>query len=315
MTTLALMQEALVLKRMGAIGVYLAFVVDKLTDYHSSLCSWHNGRDLIRNTFGRQAIPMVWDYAEANPFSNSTGSFANTLDWILKNIIEFPKNTQLGIVKQADATIDNALRSIMISTDPPYYDNIGYADLSDYFYIWMRQSLRDTYPQLFRTMLVPKAEELVATPYRFEGDTERAKDFFESGMLETFKRIHTYTREDIPVTVFYAFKQSETVNSDGTEDGPSTASTGWETMLTALINSGFAITGTWPMRTELANKLVAIDANVLASSIVLVCRKRSSSNDTMSRRDFLSILHREMKDALKKLNKPTLPQLTWLKLL
>lgn len=284
-----------------AIGVYLAFVVDKLTDYHSSLCSWHNGRDLIRNTFGRQAIPMVWDYAEANPFSNSTGSFANTLDWILKNIIEFPKNTQLGIVKQADATIDNALRSIMISTDPPYYDNIGYADLSDYFYIWMRQSLRDTYPQLFRTMLVPKAEELVATPYRFEGDTERAKDFFESGMLETFKRIHTYTREDIPVTVFYAFKQSETVNSDGTEDGPSTASTGWETMLTALINSGFAITGTWPMRTELANKLVAIDANVLASSIVLVCRKRSSSNDTMSRRDFLSILHREMKDALKKL--------------
>ena len=284
-----------------AIGVYLAFVVDKLTDYHSSLCSWHNSRDLIRNTFGRQAIPMVWDYAEANPFSSSTGSFANTLNWILKNIVEFPINTQSGVVKQADATIDNNLRSIMVSTDPPYYDNIGYADLSDYFYIWMRQSLRDTYPQLFRTMLVPKAEELVATPYRFDGDTERAKDFFESGMLETFNRIHTYTREDIPVTVFYAFKQSETVNTDGSEDGLSTASTGWETMLTALINSGFAITGTWPMRTELANKLVAIDANVLASSIVLVCRKRSPSNDTMSRRDFLSILHREMKDALKKL--------------
>lgn len=284
-----------------AIGVYLAFVVDKLTDYHSTICSWTADRETIRSTFARQAIPMVWDYTEANPFSASTGSFANTLDWILKNIVEFPINTEPGVVKQADATIDNALRSIMVSTDPPYYDNIGYADLSDFFYVWMRQSLRNTYPQLFRTMLVPKAEELVATPYRFEGDTERAKDFFESGMLETFNRIHTYTREDIPVTVFYAFKQSETANSDGTEDAPSTASTGWETMLTALITAGFAITGTWPIRTERSVRTVAIGSNALASSIVLVCRKRSHSNDTMSRRDFLSILQREMKDALKKL--------------
>jgi len=246
-----------------AIGVYLAFLVDKLADRNSSVCSWDSTRDGIRNTFGRQAIPMVWDYAEANPFSNSSGCLSNTLTWVTKCILEFPRSAIQGHAQQYDATQDNGLRSIMVSTDPPYYDNIGYADLSDYFYIWMRKSLKNTYPGLFSTMLVPKAEELVATPYRFDGSKDRARDFFEDGMLRTFRQVHEYTREDIPVTIYYAFKQSETGTED--EDDPNditavTASTGWETMLSAVVNAGFCITGTWPIRTEMQNRAVGMNA-------------------------------------------------------
>ena len=250
-----------------AVGVYLAFVIDKMTDYNSSICSWNPPREGLRNTFGRQAIPMVWDYAEANPFSNSSGCFDNMAEWVTKCISELPAN-QISEVSQFDAQSDCGLRNIMVSSDPPYYDNIGYADLSDFFYVWMRQSLKDTYPKLFRTMLVPKAEELVATPYRFEGSTEKARDFFEDGMLNTCQQIYQYAREDIPVTIYYAYKQSDT------DEDSKTASTGWETMLSAIIRAGFAITGTWPMRTEMANRSIASGTNALASSIVLVCRKR-----------------------------------------
>ena len=250
-----------------AVGVYLAFVIDKMTDYNSSICSWNPPREGLRNTFGRQAIPMVWDYAEANPFSNSSGCFDNMAEWVTKCISELPAN-QISEVSQFDAQSDCGLRNIMVSSDPPYYDNIGYADLSDFFYVWMRQSLKDTYPKLFRTMLVPKAEELVATPYRFEGSTEKARDFFEDGMLHTCQQIYQYAREDIPVTIYYAYKQSDT------DEDSKTASTGWETMLSAIIRAGFAITGTWPMRTEMANRSIASGTNALASSIVLVCRKR-----------------------------------------
>lgn len=183
----------------------------------------------------------------------------------------------------------------MISTDPPYYDNIGYADLSDYFYVWMRQALKDTYPKIFRTMLVPKTEELVATPYRFEGSVEKARDFFEDGMFNTCCRLYQYAREDIPVTIYYAFKQSETDADD------TTASTGWETMLSAIIRSGFTITGTWPMRTEMSSRAIALGSNALASSIVLVCRKRSEAARSVTRREFINALHREMRPALEKL--------------
>jgi len=287
-----------------AIGVYLAFLVDKLADRNSSVCSWDSTRDGIRNTFGRQAIPMVWDYAEANPFSNSSGCLSNTLTWVTKCILEFPRSAIQGHAQQYDATQDNGLRSIMVSTDPPYYDNIGYADLSDYFYIWMRKSLKNTYPGLFSTMLVPKAEELVATPYRFDGSKDRARDFFEDGMLRTFRQVHEYTREDIPVTIYYAFKQSETGTED--EDDPNditavTASTGWETMLSAVVNAGFCITGTWPIRTEMQNRAVGMNANALASSIVLVCRKRHPSASFVTRKDFLATLRRELKPALVQL--------------
>ena len=277
-----------------AVGVYLAFVVDKMADRGSSICSWDSSRDGLRNTFGRQAIPMVWDFAEGNPFSNSSGCIDNMIDWVLKCVEEFPASAS-GYVKQFDAQSDSGLRNIMISTDPPYYDNIGYADLSDYFYVWMRQALKGTYPKLFRTMLVPKAEELVATPYRFEGSVEKARDFFEDGMFNTCCRLHDYSRDDIPVTIYYAFKQSET----DTED--TTASTGWETMLSAIIRAGFSITGTWPMRTEMANRSIASGTNALASSIVLVCRKRAETAGSVTRREFINALHREMRPALEKL--------------
>lgn len=185
----------------------------------------------------------------------------------------------------------------MVSSDPPYYDNIGYADLSDFFYVWMRQSLKDTYPKLFRTMLVPKAEELVATPYRFEGSTEKARDFFEDGMLHTCQQIYQYAREDIPVTIYYAYKQSDT------DEDFKTASTGWETMLSAIIRAGFAITGTWPMRTERAVRTIAQGTNALASSIVLVCRKRPADAPQTTRRGFIAELKRELRPALQKLQR------------
>lgn len=277
-----------------AVGVYLAFVVDKMADRGSSICSWDNTRDGLRNTFGRQAIPMVWDYAEGNPFSNSSGCIDNMLDWVIKCICEFPASAK-GNVKQFDAQSDSGLRNIMVSTDPPYYDNIGYADLSDFFYVWMRQALKETYPKVFRTMLVPKAEELVATPYRFDGSVEKARDFFEDGMFNTCCRLFEYARDDVPVTIYYAFKQSETDSDD------STASTGWETMLSAIIRAGFAITGTWPMRTEMANRSIASGTNALASSIVLVCRKRPQDARSVTRREFINALHREMRPALEKL--------------
>ena len=190
------------------------------------------------------------------------------------------------------------MRNILVSTDPPYYDNIGYADLSDFFYVWLRRSLRSTYPELFGTMLVPKHEELVATPYRENRGKDGAKRFFEQGMFQTFKQVYEYAREDVPVTIYYAFKQSET---EKVNDSNATASTGWETMLAAIIRAGFSITGTWPMRTEMANRNIASGANALASSIVLVCRKREPDAPMATRRDFVAALKRELRPALDKL--------------
>ncbi len=283
-----------------AIGVYLAFIVDKLADYNSSICSWISSLSsgAIRNTFARQAIPMTWDYAEANPFSGSCGSYDSMLLWIRKAIVEFPRAREVGFARQFDAQSDNGMRGIVVSTDPPYYDNIGYADLSDYLYVWLRQSLRHTYPKLFSTMLVPKHEELVATPYRENRGKTGAHDFFEEGMFQTFKQVYEYSRDDVPVTIYYAFKQSETETKNDIE---ATASTGWETMLSAIIRSGFAITGTWPMRTEREARTIASGANALASSIVLVCRKRPEDAPMGTRRDFVMALKRELGSALDKL--------------
>lgn len=281
-----------------AVGVYLAFIVDKLTDYHSSICSWHVSRELIRNTFGRQAIPMAWDYAEGNPLSSSAGSFDSMLKWIIDALIALPRAASTGYARQFDAQSDNGMRNIMVSTDPPYYDNIGYADLSDFFYVWLRRSLRNTYPKLFGTMLVPKHEELVATPYRENRGKEGAKEFFEQGMFQTFRQVYEYAREGVPVTIYYAFKQSET---EKVNDSDATASTGWETMLAAIIRAGFSITGTWPMRTEMANRNIASGTNALASSIVLVCRKREPDAPMATRRDFVATLKRELRPALDKL--------------
>ena len=280
-----------------AISVYLAFLVDKLADRSSSICSWDISRDGLRNTFGRQAIPMAWDYAEGNPFSNSSGCFDNMSEWITKCLLTLPAEA-FGEAKQWNAQSDCGLRQIMVSTDPPYYDNIGYADLSDYFYIWLRQSLRSVYPELFRTMLVPKAEELIATPYRHDNNKIKAKAFFEDGMLQACRQLYQYASETLPVTIYYAYKQSETKEQAGQKV---TSSSGWETMLSAIIKAGFAITGTWPISTEMANRSVASEANALASSIVLVCRKRSASAPTISRRRFITELSNELQPALKKL--------------
>ena len=282
-----------------AVITFLCCILDKLADYNSSICSWLILRDGVRNTFARQALPMVWDYTEANPFSNSSGCWDNMSNWVIKCIENLPANIP-GYSVQFDAQKDNGLRNIMVSTDPPYYDNIGYADLSDFFYIWLRHSLSDVYPELFGTMLVPKGEELVATPYRFEGKIGKAKEFFENGMFNAFEKVHIYSKENIPVTIYYAYKQTE---SDASDLKGQNISTGWETMLSAIIRAGFSITGTWPMRTEMANRSIASGSNALASSIVLVCRKRPEDAPVCTRRDFTNSLKRELKPALKELQR------------
>jgi putative DNA methylase len=273
-----------------ALAVYLGFAVDKATDYHSTICSWHSSKELIRNTFGRQAIPMTWDYAETNPFSESAGNISSGFEWSQKVLALLPASIP-SICKQSDAASQVISTDKVVSTDPPYYDNIGYADLSDFFYVWMRRSLRNIYPALFGTMAVPKAEELVATPYR-HGSKEKAEAFFMDGMTRAIHNLAVQAHPAFPVTIYYAFKQSET------KEG-STTSTGWVTFLEAVIQAGFSIDGTWPMRTEMANRMIGSGTNALASSIVLVCRKRESSAETISRRDFQRQLREEMPEALE----------------
>lgn len=273
-----------------AVSVYLGFVSDKVADYWSTLCSWHSSGEKMRNTFGRQAIPMVWDYAEANPFCSSTGNWVAMVDWTWKALAHTP-GRGIGCVIQDDATVQNVSKNKLISTDPPYYDNIGYADLSDFFYVWMRRSLRTIYPDLFGTMAVPKEEELVATPYRHESK-EKAEVFFMKGMTQTMSNLAEQAHPAFPVTIYYAFKQSET------KEG-STTSTGWVTFLEAVIQAGFSIVGTWPMRTEMASRMIGSGTNALASSIVLVCRQRQVRADSISRRDFQRELREEMPEALE----------------
>ena len=244
---------------------------------------------------------MTWDFAEANPLSNSTGNFIGAVNWITK-VIEISPCSTKGVVKQIDATTSDAYtKSIVVSTDPPYYDNIGYADLSDFFYVWLRRSLGSIYPALFSTLLVPKSQELVATPYRFGGDKQKAKEFFEAGLGTVFERMRGMANEEYPLTVYYAFKQIETEETDEDTHDVVFASTGWETMLEGLIKAGFTITGTLPMRTELSNRTVASGTNALASSIALVCRPRPETAPSTTRRQFVNTLKRELPDALHKL--------------
>ena len=278
-----------------AVGVYLAFAVDKCSDYWSSICSWHNSREIVRNTFGRQAIPMVWDYTEGNPFCNSTGNFTAMITWVWKSVMTTPSRN-IGLAQQADAASQVISTNKVISTDPPYYDNIGYADLSDFFYVWLRKSLRPIFPDLFATLAVPKAEELVATPYR-HGNKEKAETFFLDGMGQAMRRLAEQTHPGFPVTIYYAFKQSETKGDEGV------SSTGWETFLDAVIRAGFAVTGTWPMRTELSNRMVGMGTNALASSIVLVCRRHPADAPMATRREFVAALKSELPVALTHLQR------------
>ena len=272
-----------------AVAVYQAFAVDKCTDYWSNVCSWHASGEKMRNSFGRQAITMAWDYAECNPLCDSTGNWMAMSDWVWEVVKHSPTFAN-GSAAQSDAQTQSISQDKIISTDPPYYDNISYADWSDFFYVWLRRSLRNIFPSVFATMATPKDEELVAVPYR-HGGVEAAEKFFLNGMTATMRNLAERAQPDFPVTIYYAFKQSDT-DADGTSNA------GWETFLEALMRAGFSITGTWPMRTEMANRQVGMDSNALASSIVLVCRKRPADAPETTRREFLTELKEAMPKAL-----------------
>lgn len=273
-----------------AVAVYLGIASDKLGDYNSSLVAWSPTRDQLKTTFGRQALPMVWDYAETNLFAAAAGDISISVRGIVRTLMGF-NSSVAGAASQHDAQSQTFSVDKVISTDPPYYDNIGYADLSDFFYVWMRRSLRSIYPDLFGTMAVPKAEELVATPYR-HGSKAKAETFFMDGMTRAIHNLATQAHPAFPVSIYYAFKQSET------KEG-STTSTGWVTFLEAVIQAGFSIDGTWPMRTERGARTIGLGTNALASSIVLVCRKRETNAESISRRDFQRQLREEMPEALE----------------
>lgn len=271
-----------------ALSTYFAFAIDKMSDRCSAVCPWDASRDTMSHVFTRQAIPMNWDFAESNPIGNASGSFSSMIKQIISAIKALPAHPQCDAM-QRSATAELDYSNLLISTDPPYYDNIDYSDLSDYFYIWMRRSLYDVYPNTFSTTLTPKSDELIATPYRFDDNQSEADKFFEKGMETAFKQLTLAMSDDYPMTVYYAYKQ--TSNS---RDGQRT-STGWETMLQALMNCGLEITGTWPIRTEMGNRTRGQGSNALASSIVLVCRKRSDSSTVATRPEF----QRELRRALK----------------
>jgi putative DNA methylase len=288
----------------NAVATYLAFAVDKAANYWSSLCAWYQTKEILVSTFGLPVLGIVWDYAEANPFSNSSGNWMLGIEQAAKSLDAAPANGSAQ-VQQRDATshIDRP-GTWMISTDPPYYDNVPYADLSDFFYVWLRHSLGKVYPELFSTLLVPKTQELVADPVR-QGGQESAQRFFETGLEQAFDRMREAEDPMYPLTVYYAFKQAEHEEDDRQNNGgaPVRASTGWETMLQGLLRAGFSITGTWPIRTEQGGGLREVGRNSLASSIVLVCRPRPLDTLATTRRDFLNALKRELPKALRDLQR------------
>ncbi len=278
-----------------AVAVYLGLAIDKVADYGSSLVIWSPTRDQAKTTFARQALPMAWDYAEINIFAKAAGDVLVSLEGITRTLSHFG-NGQNGCVFHADAQNQSISNDKLVSTDPPYYDNIGYADLSDFFYVWLRRTLRPIFPTLFSTLAVPKAEELVATPYR-HGGRDAAEAFFLTGMTAAMHRLAEQAHPAFPVTIYYAFKQSEAAGNAGT------ASTGWETFLDAVIRAGFTISGTWPMRTERDARSIGIGTNALASSIVLVCRQRTDNAPTATKREFRNALKEELPKALAHLQR------------
>lgn len=304
-----------------AVVSYLGLAISRFADRNNALCTWDSGPTgtrastggsartaSLRNLFARQAIPMAWDFGEANPFSDSGGGFHSALEWVEPAIRNLLGATH-GRAVQADASSQGISLGKVVSADPPYYDNIGYADLSDFFYVWLRRSLRPMFPELFATLAVPKAEELVATPYR-HGSKEKAETFFLDGMTQAMHRLAEQAHPAFPVTIYYAFKQQEMVRTQdlghssvgdlSPKSYPLTArSTGWETFLDAIIRAGFGISGTWPMRTELGNRMIGAGTNALASSIVLVCRPRPDNAPTVTRGEFVRALKAELPGAVR----------------
>jgi putative DNA methylase len=273
-----------------AVSVYLSFLVSQVANHSSSICGWNSANTQMRSVFSRQAIQMVWDYAESNPFCDSSGSFNNLHERQVKGFESLGVGSA-GLAIQVDAISQQLASHKVVSTDPPYYDNIGYADLSDFFYVWQRRAIKSVFPDLFVTLAVPKDQELVATPDR-HGGREKAEKFFLDGMTRAMHCLAEQAHPAFPVTIYYAFKQAEN------DDDTGTVSTGWETFVDAVIRAGFAATGTWPMRTEKPGRVRENEANALASSIVLVCRKRATDALTATRREFITSLKAELPLAL-----------------
>lgn len=274
-----------------AVATFLAFAVDKLADFSNTLAVWYPKEDRPKNLFALQAIPMVWDYPEVNPFCSVGGSWERCVQ-VVSQGMEALVGSVPATVSQISAT-SRSFDGAVVSTDPPYYDNIDYSDLSDFFYVWLRRSLRSVYPDLLSTMLVPKVEELVANPYRHEG-RKGAEAFFERGFREVFSHARAAAHADLPITVYYAFKQSEA-------DESGEASTGWETLLDGMIQSGWEITSTWPLRSERGGRSRDVGSNALASSIVLSLRPRPADAPTTDRRGLIDALTAELPDALRRL--------------
>ena len=273
-----------------AVAVYLAFAVDRCVDFSNTCTRWVPGNQKVMNLYGKQAIAMTWDYSEAAILNHTVGGFVPAADFVSK-CIEKLASLEAGAARQQDAATSLLSKDRIVSTDPPYYDNIGYADLSDFFYVWLRHALKPMFPDLFATLSVPKAEELVATPYR-HGNKANAERFFLDGMTRTVRGLAGQTHLGFPVTIYYAFKQTEKTGEAGV------TSTGWEIFLDAVIRAGFAVTGTWPMRTEQEYRTVKLGTNALASSIVLVCRQRPTTAPTATRREFVAALRSELPTAL-----------------
>ena len=289
-----------------AVAVYLAMALNRMGNTLCTIARWTPIREQTVTAFARQAIPMTWDFPDVNPFAGAAGDYSVAVDGVIKGMTRTIEPD--GFADQQDATSQFTSVDKIVSTDPPYYDNISYADLSDFFYVWLRRSLRPTFPDLFATLVVPKAGELVAASYR-HGSKGKAEIFFLNGMTQAMQRLAEWTHPAFPVTIYYAFKQQE--NRGGRASGPQAGvtpalagvSTGWETFLEAVIHAGFSVTGTWPMRTELGNRMIGQDTNALASSIVLVCRKRPADAPTATRREFVTALKKELPDALTHLQR------------
>ena len=284
-----------------AITTLLAMALDRCTDFNNAECRWTAGNEKVMNLFGRQGIPMSWDFAEANILADSVGGWSTCSDYVAKcvevTVIEF---TSPGAAQQLDAaTAVRDAQRLLVSTDPPYYDNIGYADLSDFFYVWLRRTLVKIHPHLLATMLVPKSQELIASTYRFDGNAHKAKEHFESGFRQAFTALKEKLDPRFPMTVYYAFKQEDEQVEDDLDR--ITLTTGWETLLEALNSTGFQITATWPVRASQKWRMVSMGTNALASYIVLACRPRPADAPLATRRQFISELGRELPDALRKL--------------
>lgn len=278
-----------------AVATYLAFVISKLTDYNCSLVAWYPQEDRPSHVFTRQALSMVWDYAELNPFAGVGGTWDGSLDVVAGSMSGLPaRKNNASQANQADAVSLTVPAGFVTCTDPPYYDNVGYADLADFFYVWLRRSLVSAFPDLMGTMLTPKHEELVADPFRHAGKAE-AENFFESGFEKVFRSVCEHTSNSFPMTVFYAFKQAEK------DDDGQHASTGWETLLEGMIKSGWSVTATWPMHTERKGRTRDLKSNALASSIVLACRPRPADAGFTDRRGLINALREEFPDPLRKL--------------